>query len=57
MTGLEFSESSVKQALHYSNLKGKVICGTINNLKYNDYYDVIVINDVLEHIREPNVFA
>ena len=56
VTGLEFSESSVKQAMDYPKLQGKVICGTINNLKHKDHFDVIVINDVLEHIRNPNDF-
>lgn len=53
VTGIELFESAAKETLKKPD---KVICGNLEEKVYNtenNYYDLIVFNDVLEHLYDP----
>jgi SAM-dependent methyltransferase len=56
VTGVEYSEHACSKARQRLGDRGRIIQGTINDVAENDYYDVCVIADVIEHVRDPREF-
>jgi len=57
VTGLECSSHACDIAKANLNGKGTVICGQIELLEHeSEKYDVCVLSDVIEHIRDPRGF-
>jgi len=53
VTGLENSKSAIEHARLKIGDPVTLILGEISNLSLKDRFDIIVLNDVLEHIRDP----
>jgi glycosyltransferase involved in cell wall biosynthesis/2-polyprenyl-3-methyl-5-hydroxy-6-metoxy-1,4-benzoquinol methylase len=55
-TGVEPSESSCARARERLGSRCRVVCGDVGDLTERSYYDVCVIADVVEHVRDPRAF-
>jgi len=55
-TGVEPSESSCARARERLGNRCRVVCGDVADLPERNYYDVCVIADVVEHVKDPRAF-
>jgi len=56
VTGVERSEFACARAREMLGSSGRIVCGDIDRLSERDYYDVCVIADVIEHVKDPREF-
>jgi 2-polyprenyl-3-methyl-5-hydroxy-6-metoxy-1,4-benzoquinol methylase len=56
VTGIEYSQDAVDSIIKYMGGSCKVRNGEIFNHPDDEKYDLIVFNDVLEHVRDPAKF-
>jgi 2-polyprenyl-3-methyl-5-hydroxy-6-metoxy-1,4-benzoquinol methylase len=56
VTGVEPSEDACARARKRLGNNGRVICGDISSLTETSYYDVCVLADVIEHVKDPRDF-
>src|ERR1035438_6249725 len=56
VTGVEPSEDACARARTRLGNNGRVICGDISSLTETSYYDVCILADVIEHVRDPRDF-
>lgn len=55
-TGVEVSEHACARARERCGTAARIIRGDIHALHEDDYYDVCILADVIEHIDDPNRF-
>lgn len=56
VTGVEYSLDNFNKARDYLPPQVRLICGEISDIKQGEKFDIIVFNDVLEHVRNPRIF-
>ena len=56
VTGVEHSEHLCERARERLGSNGRIVRGNIDRLTERNYYDVCVIADVIEHVRDPREF-
>ena len=56
VTGVERSEDTCIRARERLQDRGRVLCGEFGALTEKNFYDVCVLADVIEHVREPRGF-
>lgn len=56
VSGIEYSESAVANAQRYLGDNIKIVQGEIYDLPATERFDIVVFNDVLEHVRDPLPF-
>ena len=56
VTGIEYSETSANRAAQHLGESVRIIRGEISDLSPSERFDVVVFNDVLEHVRDPQRF-
>ncbi len=57
VTGIDYSADACNKTRQKLNGHGQIICGTIDTLgNEKELYDVCVLADVIEHVRDPRAF-
>ena len=56
VTGVEYSEHACSRARERLGNSGRIVCGNIDRLTEKNHFDVCVIADVIEHVRDPREF-
>ena len=56
VTGVERSEFACARARERLGSSCRIVCGDIDGLSEKGYYDVCVIADVIEHVKDPREF-
>ena len=56
VTGVEYSEHACARARERLGNSGRIVCGNVDRLTEKNYYDVCVIADVIEHVKDPREF-
>lgn len=56
VTGVEPSADACARARKRLGNNGRVICGGISSLAETSYYDVCILADVIEHVKDPRDF-
>jgi SAM-dependent methyltransferase len=56
VSGIEYSQSSVNKARNFLGNGIPITQGEIHGLSDTKRFDIIVFNDVLEHVRDPRLF-
>jgi SAM-dependent methyltransferase len=56
VVGIEYSAAAVESARSNSGKKAKIYQGEITDLPVDAKFDIVVFNDVLEHVRNPLTF-
>ena len=56
VTAIEYSRSAVASVKKYLGQNIKISQGEIDDLSEEEIFDFVVFNDVLEHVRDPNLF-
>jgi len=56
VTGIEYSSHACVRARERLGGAGRLVCGNIDDLAERNYFDVCVMADVIEHVRDPRAF-
>lgn len=56
VTGVEYSQDACARARERLGTRGRVVCGNIDRLTEKNYFDVCVLADVIEHVKDPREF-
>lgn len=56
VTGVEYSEHACNEARQRLEGRGTVICGELSDVDGEAAFDVCVLSDLIEHVRNPRVF-
>ena len=55
-TGVEYSEHACARAREKLGSGGRIVCGDIDRITEKNYYDVCVMADLVEHVKDPRAF-